>query len=193
MRIEIVNRPVARAYSAPGCEVGIGAFWHRHMIPIAAFFCRLNAVVMVSHSRDGELIARAVARTPLSTVRGSSSRGGREALERMVEALRGGRPGAFACDGPRGPALKVKMGVVTAARRAGVPIIPIACAARRAAILRSWDRTVLPFPGTRIIFGFGDPIPVAPEATQQECEQIRARLEELLHALDRLCDRRARA
>lgn len=183
----LINRDVARAYCVRGRKIGIGAFWHAHLIPIAGFCVDLNAVVMVSRSRDGELIARAVERTPLSTVRGSSSRGGREALDELIDAVRGGRPGAFACDGPKGPPREVKMGVVVAAKRTGAPIIPIAFAAARALRLRSWDRTVIPVPGTRAAFAFGDPIPVPPDASDADCDRIRGELKLLLDSLEQRC------
>jgi lysophospholipid acyltransferase (LPLAT)-like uncharacterized protein len=192
LRLRVANRAVARAYAVPGRAVGIGAFWHRHLIPVAAFCCRLDAVAMISRSRDGELIARALARTPLGVVRGSSSRGGREALEELVEAVRAGRSGALACDGPRGPARRVKPGVVVAAQRTGVPIVPISCAARHRTVLRSWDRTLVPWPGTRVVVAFGDPIRVPPDADDARRESIRADLERLLIRMEQACEAAAR-
>lgn len=187
MSMELINRGVARDYCVRGRRIGIGAFWHQHMIPIASYCSYLNAVVMVSRSRDGELIARAVERTPLGTVRGSSSRGGREALDELIEAVRGGRPAAFACDGPKGPPREVKMGVVVAAKRTGAPIVPISFAAARAVRLRNWDRTVVPIPGARVAFAFGDPIPVPPGASDADCERIRAGVQAALNSLEQRC------
>lgn len=190
LRLEVLGRPVAREYGVRGRKIGIGAFWHRHLIPMGGYFSRLNVVVMISRSRDGELIARALRRTPVGTVRGSSSSGGREALDEMIAAVKGGRPGAFTVDGPKGPARKVKQGVVLAAKSTGAPIIPLSFAARRAVVLRSWDGTVIPYPGTRAILAFGDPIPVAADAEPGECERIRADLEARLIRMERECEGR---
>lgn len=190
LRLEVLGRPVAREYAVRGRKIGIGAFWHRHLIPVGGYFSRLNAVVMISRSRDGELIARALRRTTLSTVRGSSSSGGREALDELIAAVRAGRPGAFAVDGPKGPARSVKPGIVIAARATGAPIVPLSFAARRAIVLRNWDGTVIPRPGTRAVLAFGEPIPVAADAGPEECERIRADLEARLTAMERECERR---
>jgi hypothetical protein len=145
---------------------------------------------MISRSRDGEMIARALRRTALTAVRGSSSAGGREALDELIAAVRSGRPGAFAVDGPRGPARQVKPGVVTAAQRTGVPIVPLSFAARRTVEAGSWDRTLIPLPGTRAVLAFGEPIAVPADAGDEARERIRRQLEQLLDQMEQECARR---
>src|SRR3989442_15475982 len=61
------------------------------------------ATVLVSRSRDGEIVARYLSRFGLDSVRGSTSRGGREAGRALVAAGRRGRGNAVVPRGPRGP------------------------------------------------------------------------------------------
>lgn len=117
---------------------------HRHM----------GMVAMASQSRDGEIVAGVLRRFGYGVVRGSSSRGGQEALMGCLLALReGGRP-ALAVDGPRGPAGSVKPGAERLAVSEGLPVVYGRVRARgwRA---RSWDRFLVPWPFTRVEIEYG--------------------------------------
>jgi lysophospholipid acyltransferase (LPLAT)-like uncharacterized protein len=104
-------------------------------------------------------------------------------LRQLARMLASGVPVGLLTDGPRGPALRSKIGVASLARLTGVPITPIAVAARPRLRLRSWDRTLLPLPFARVVFRFGDPIPV-PSDADPECEERLCR--ELDRELTRL-------
>ena len=58
--------------------------------------------------------------------------------------------------------------------------MPVGAAARRGRRLGSWDRMVLPWPGTTIAFVVGTPIAVPPDATPEAIESARAALESAL-------------
>jgi lysophospholipid acyltransferase (LPLAT)-like uncharacterized protein len=47
----------------------------------------------------------------------------------------------------------------------------------------SWDRFILPYPFSRGIFLWGEPITVSPTATASELEQKRVELEETLNRM----------
>jgi lysophospholipid acyltransferase (LPLAT)-like uncharacterized protein len=163
---------------ARGGEPFIGVIWHEDLVFLANVFRGTGFTILVSRSRDGELGARIAHRLGLRTVRGSSSRGGEEALGEIVDLARGGASVAFIADGPRGPRREMKMGAVVAAKLSGRPIVPITCAMRHAIRLNSWDRMRIPVPFTRIVGCAGDPIHVAPDASRAECERIRQRVQE---------------
>ncbi|HEX8169476.1 MAG TPA: lysophospholipid acyltransferase family protein [Thermoanaerobaculia bacterium] len=168
------------------------AFWHSHLLPVLGCARWRHPIsVMVSRSHDGELIARVLGHYGVASARGSSSRGGSAALREFVREGREGRNLVFTPDGPRGPARVAKEGVVTAARLTGLPLQPIAVAARRKKFLGSWDRMLLPFPFTRTVCVYGEPLLVPRDA---EAEPWRARLEQTLNALsdeaERLVDER---
>ncbi|MCS6327382.1 MAG: lysophospholipid acyltransferase family protein [Nitrospira sp.] len=102
------------------------AFWHAQQLMMPLAIPRLEAHVLISQHRDGELIRRIIARFGLDAVRGSSTRGGAEALRRMIRIGRSGGNLALTPDGPKGPRQIAKVGVVQLARATGCPIIPMA-------------------------------------------------------------------
>ena len=138
---------------------------------------RTGGVVMVSASRDGDIIADTVARFGMRPVRGSSRHGGREALDLMIDALRaGGVSAGVIVDGPRGPALDAKPGAVLLARATGLPIVPGTWWVRPLLRVGSWDRTLVPLPFSRIVFAFAEPLLVPPDAGPEAIEAARVEL-----------------
>ncbi len=164
-------------------EPVILAFWHEQLVMMPFAYRGPRACIMVSRHRDGELIARAVRPLGIVTVRGSSTRGWSGGLKSMLRVFRQGADLAFAPDGPRGPRYVAKSGVLQVARVTGAPIFPIAAAARWSLRVGSWDRLIIPFVGSRIVYAAGAPLRVARDATADELERARATLE---HELTRL-------
>ncbi len=151
-----------------GRRAEVGAIWHRDVLLAAAFFRDRGFAVGVSRSRDGDRIAALLAVLGFAPPpRGSSSRGAVPALLGLVRLVRHGTTVAIITDGPRGPALEPKPGVVALARLTDVPVTPVAFAASPRIRFGSWDRTVLPLPFARVRVHFGDPIAV-PRATPTE-------------------------
>ena len=107
------------------------AFWHAHLLLMLHSKWRAPVVVMISRSRDGEYIARVFDHYGVESARGSSTRGGGEALREMIRDARAGKNIVFTPDGPRGPNRIVKAGLVLAAQATGLPIVPIAFAAKK--------------------------------------------------------------
>ena len=106
-------------------------------------------------------------------MRGSSSRGGPQALAELTDLVRSGWGSAIVADGPRGPAQQAKIGCVLAARNSGTPLIPWACHAEPNMRAKNWDRTMIPKPFARITVAFGDPIFVPAGADRKTCESMR--------------------
>lgn len=166
-----------REWEARG-ERFILAFWHRHLLLMPYAYRGRRISVLVSQSRDGELIARTVARLGIDSSRGSSSRGGAAGLRTLLRKAEEGYDLAFTPDGPRGPARVVQPGVILAAAATGFPIQPVALAATRCRRLRSWDRFVVPLPLSTVHFVYGEPLAVARRA------DISAAAAELKRRLD---------
>jgi lysophospholipid acyltransferase (LPLAT)-like uncharacterized protein len=133
------------------------AFWHGEMLGGLAYHAPHGYAVMVSSHRDGEIIARILAAIGSSSIRGSSSRGGREALVGMIRHLRAGGRGAITPDGPRGPRHSFAPGTLVAAARTGSPIVVLRVHADRAWRLNSWDRFMIPKPFARVTIAHGGP------------------------------------
>jgi len=173
-------------------EPHIFAFWHARMLPLTFTHRGRGAAVLVSRSRDGELIARTIERLGFVTARGSSTRGGREGALEMLEWAGNGRIlHGITPDGPRGPAERVKPGLVWLASRTGRPVVPVATAASRGWTLESWDRFRIPAPFARVIMGYGEPLIVPPDLDDRAAEGWRDRLEQAMHAITRDVARRA--
>lgn len=150
------------------------AFWHRHLLLMPYAYRGRKISVLVSQSKDGELIARTVAHFGIAAARGSSSRGGVLGMRTLLRQGAEGYDLAFTPDGPRGPATKVQPGVILAAAHTGFPIQPVALAASRAKRLHSWDRFVIPLPVSTVHFTYGEPLTVGrrddPQAAATELE-----------------------
>jgi hypothetical protein len=111
--------------------------------------------VLISRSRDGEIITRVTARLGFGAVRGSTSRGGGQAAAEMCERARAGYDLAITPDGPRGPRGSVAPGVARVAARGDLAIVPVGVASRPAWKARSWDRFLVPPPFARVWVVFG--------------------------------------
>jgi lysophospholipid acyltransferase (LPLAT)-like uncharacterized protein len=162
--------------------------WHgRLYLPV--FHHRGQGIVaMVSRHADGELISRIVHKMGYGTVRGSTGKGGREAFLQLLSHLKKGGVAAMIPDGPLGPACEFKMGTVLLAKQAGCPLIPITFAARPFWKLNSWDRTILPKPFSRAVICYGDPIVIPPEATAEELENWRLKIQTAMNDLVRAAE-----
>ena len=108
----------------------------------------LNA--LISTSKDGAWLTAFFATMGLCAVRGSSSKGGREAATELVRVLKTGADAGITPDGPRGPAYRVKPGALIVARRSGARIILVGVTYDSYWCLSGWDRFRLPKPFSRI-------------------------------------------
>lgn len=169
----------------------IFVLWHARLLPLIYTHRGRDAAVLVSRHRDGELVTRIIERLGYVAARGSSTRGGEEgALELLAHAAEGRLIG-ITPDGPRGPAGRLKPGVVWLASRTGLPVVPVAAAAGASWVLRSWDRFRVPRPFARVIVACGEPLQVPPDLDRAEAERWRVRLEAALEAHTRVVAERA--
>lgn len=154
------------------------ACFHGTML-FPVYYCRrYPGVVMVSRSYDGEIIDRSIRRMGYDTVRGSSSKGGKEALVEMIEQINDRRYcSGLAVDAPRGPSRKVKMGIVIVGRDTGQPVVPLVSWATSQVQFKSWDSMILPLPFSTIVMSFGRPTFVPKGLSNEEYEKIRADIE----------------
>lgn len=164
---------------APGAERPlIFALWHEGALCAAGTHRDRGVHVAVSRSRDGEHIAAVLARMGYGeSPRGSSTRGGAEALRALLRCLRAGGAVAILVDGPRGPAHVAKPGAIAAARLSGAPIVTIGFEARPCVRFASWDRMRLPLPFARVRIHYGEPLRVARDAPEPAAEAARTALE----------------
>jgi len=169
----------------------IYAMWHGRLLLLPYLYGHRGAHVLTSRSRDGELVARWIRRFGLVPVRGSSSRGGADAVRLLARAIQAGREVVVVPDGPRGPREVLKPGVIALARLSGAPIVPTAVGASREWRLRSWDEFRIPRPFARCVVRFGEPIRVSRAADRAGEEAARKEVEAALRGLSWQVDEEA--
>jgi lysophospholipid acyltransferase (LPLAT)-like uncharacterized protein len=176
LRVYVVRGDIEQTVRARRCNV-IYAFWHGHLLYLMYRYRRSGVYILVSQSRDGEMLSRILRRFGLPTIRGSSSRGGQRSLLELVRRARAGASAGLAPDGPRGPRHQAQSGIIALARLTEVPIIPVAVGARWKIEFQSWDRLLLPLPGSRVVVAYGEPVVVPSDADAEVLEQKRQELE----------------
>jgi lysophospholipid acyltransferase (LPLAT)-like uncharacterized protein len=148
------------------------AGWHGDLWHSSHALRRQQISVLVSTHRDGELVARVLARMGYGLVRGSSTRGGAHALREITRAARDDAGDlAFTIDGPKGPARQAKDGILYAASRTGLPIVPIGVWVDRAWRARSWDRLMIGKPFARVAVVLGDELRIPADVDHRELQQ----------------------
>jgi len=160
----------------------IFGFWHGRILAAILRFRDSNITVITSQNFDGEWIARVTARFGYGSARGSTSKGGSRALVQLRRVLDQGGSAAFTVDGPRGPAKIAQPGAVWLAGATGHPVLPFHIEATSAWTLHSWDRHLIPKPGSHVVVAIGEPLYV--ESTEPAV--VETRRVALEHALARL-------
>ncbi|HEX7581268.1 MAG TPA: lysophospholipid acyltransferase family protein [Thermoanaerobaculia bacterium] len=188
LRIRLVGEANREAIVARGRPV-LYAIWHQRMVLGILKFPYTRMVTMASRSKDGDVIASFLGFWGFRAVRGSSSRGGKEALTEMIDALRGTtRWAALTPDGPRGPARRSKPGVWRLAEQLDAPILPVGTSCSRPKFLDSWDRYLVPLPFTRAVVVFGPPVERLPgESVEAFLARVDAAIDRETEEADRLC------
>jgi lysophospholipid acyltransferase (LPLAT)-like uncharacterized protein len=174
-----------------GREAVILCFWHNRIVYSTYHLYnelqlkRHPVKVLISRSRDGELIARVIEALGGETARGSTSRGGSRALRKLTRLLKKGPVAVVTTpDGPRGPVYRAQAGTVLLAQLSGAPVFPVSYSAEKTWRLRSWDRFMVPKPFSRISLVVGPSLRFARDQDEAGREQARLELEGALLATD---------
>ncbi len=178
--VDLENVKKAKDFSSKGNY--LAALWHQNILATLMAHKDIGRHAMIiSRSKDGELVARAAELLGNIAVRGSSHRGGFEAKTNMAKYLQEGISGAISVDGPKGPAKESKNGIVELARDIQVAILPIIALPQRYISLKSWDRFRIPIPFTKILVAYAEPIIVDKNLERERFVIIR---EKIKHELD---------
>jgi len=168
-------------------EPVIGALWHNRALLTPNFYRYLGGkkiMIMASRSWEGILASRILKLFGIESTYGSTGKGGKEALNEMVQTcLKGKYNLGITPDGPLGPAEKVKPGAILLAQKTGLPIYPISYYAKRVIRLKSWDRFIIPLPFNHIVAMAGKPIRVPKELSSEQRKNYQFQLEEELKRL----------
>ena len=146
------------------------ASWHEHSLAGVLSQKGLPYCFLISPSRDGEMVSFLSKKLGYQTVRGSSSRGGKEASSELIrKALDEKMPIAITVDGPRGPRRKCKAGIVKVALSCQGTVVPICAVSQSPWVLKkTWDQTKIPKPFSKIVCQFGEGIRIPESLTSDE-------------------------
>ena len=193
LRLRVVGEEIAL-----GCLSDYGrvivAVWHQRFLAAIGYvtkFRHFKPMVMISQSRDGELAARVAKKLGLVPVRGSSSRGGLNAMLTIMEALKDNQAVVHIVDGPRGPKGVVKPGLISMAKMSGAVILPVIVSADKAWVAGSWDRFMIPKPFSRVTVEWGQPFVVPRDIDSERFEELRDAVEKYLSQGHAEADRQA--
>lgn len=157
--------------------------WHQQVFSAIYHFQNYQIYkpsIMISQSKDGEIVSRLAKRVGWSPVRGSSSKGGREALKGMIDKLTETKLACHIVDGPRGPLGKVKAGVIRLAHVTGATIVPFYVSAENAWNFKSWDKFLLPKPFSKVMLRFDKMIKFNEVQEEARFEEQRKQLEKIM-------------
>jgi lysophospholipid acyltransferase (LPLAT)-like uncharacterized protein len=136
-------------------------FWHDSLA--GPLKIRAKVKILISQHADGELIAQVCERLGFGTIRGSTTRGGAEALLDMIRGNHQSSHLAVTPDGPRGPRHKLQPGVILVASLSELAIVPVGVGYTHAWRAKSWDRFIVPIPLSTIVGVLGEPIHIPPK------------------------------
>jgi lysophospholipid acyltransferase (LPLAT)-like uncharacterized protein len=175
----VVGQPVIENY--------IGALWHNRLLLIGfilqKYIPQRPNTLLVSASRDGELLAEAMKRFGFAAVRGSSSRLGATAILQLTDVLASGRDMGITPDGPLGPVYELGPGIVFLAQKANIGVVPVHVEYSSFWRLKSWDKFLIPRPFCKARVTFGPVHRVKPTNTPEEFEAERLRLQDEMMSL----------
>lgn len=192
-RIEVITDPEAGKY-VDGLDPAIYAFWHGRLLMMAVIHpYDYHMHVLVSKNEIGILADYCMRQFGIKFIRGSSrnpskpdlDKGGSEAFKQMLDTLDRGFPVGITPDGPLGPVHKVNKGAIMASMYSQKPIIPLSYASKRGYHAKSWDRFLIPYPFTKLVFKIGKPIQVPDDGDVVEySKQLEAVLNQDMQELD---------
>ncbi len=158
------------------------AVWHEYILPILYLRGRSNTSILTSRHTDANILTEVLRHFGYGHVRGSTARGGSQALLELLELCRTQNLGT-AGDGPRGPRRQMAPGLAYLSSKLQIPMAPYAVGFDRPYRMGTWDRFAIPRWGSRVRIIFGPRVQVPPNADRTELEVYRLRMEKLLEEL----------
>jgi lysophospholipid acyltransferase (LPLAT)-like uncharacterized protein len=161
--------------------------WHQHLLLVSRWAVGrripgMKIGFLISPSRDGNAPSTLAQWYGATTIRGSSTHTGPQALRTMYKQIRDEKISPFITpDGPKGPRFEFKGGAIVLAQLCGVPVVPIAFSAKTASVMRTWDKFVLPRPFTKVVLQFGEPFMPPRKASAEELQQMQQQMAERMH------------
>lgn len=157
LRYRFVNRHYTDDYLKNNKPV-IFAIWHGEFATFLYAHRKLNAILIVSPSKDGNIIGNFLNSLGVRTTRGSSTREGLKALLTAARLMK--KEKLFSCltvDGPTGPRFEAKPGIFLLAHSSDIPIVPVRVSAESCFRLSTWDKQEIAYPFSKVRIIYGEP------------------------------------
>ena len=175
-----------------GDEYFVLCVWHDALLLptfAAPRWLRKRCCCLVSQHQDGSYLADAMAWMDYTTVRGSTKRGGVEALRQLVNDT-AGKHIIVTPDGPRGPRRKLKHGAAFVAAQTGRRLLPGAFVVNRGwRIPGSWTDLLVPMPFTTVYIMTGEPISIPEGISRAELGDYVIAAQQAMDVLNAEADR----
>lgn len=127
------------------------ASFHQDDAAVLKKFAHRNIGIMVSPSKDGEILAQVCNHLGYQLIRGSSNKKAIASVIASLKFLKKGHRLAIAVDGPRGPYGDVKEGIIRISEKTKCPIIPIAVLPNSYwEFSKAWNKPRLPKPFAKV-------------------------------------------
>lgn len=162
----------------------IYVFWHEYIAFPITLWREYDLALLVSRHRDADWLIRAAYHLGFETVRGSTNRGGSEAIRELKRQAEE-HDLVITPDGPRGPRREMAMGPIYLASRLKMPIVPVGFGFDRPWRMKTWDRFAFPRFASRGRAVFGPRVHIPRKLKRQGLEAYRVYLESMLNGL---CD-----
>jgi hypothetical protein len=170
--------PAAEDHPGPMIYV----FWHEYILFPIYLRGHCNLAMLLSQHRDAEILSHAAGHLGFEFVRGSTTRGGVQALRELMAKSRD-LSLAITPDGPRGPRRTLAQGAVYLSSRLGMPLVAMGIGFDRPWRLKSWDRFAIPRPFSRARALMSPAMVIPPGLDRDGLEHYRLEVERLLNRL----------
>ncbi|MCP5063044.1 MAG: lysophospholipid acyltransferase family protein [Ignavibacteriae bacterium] len=161
------------------------AFWHGTMLLPWYLKKNENFYTIISKSKDGEILSRVLTNWNYNVERGSSSKGGSEVLNVLIDKAKSGSSISITPDGPRGPEKELKAGAVIIAKKTGIPLVLLGIRISKKVKLSSWDKFQIPYPFAKVSAVYSEPIFIDKDLSYQETDEMIKKVSIELNSLQK--------
>lgn len=166
--------PDTLAYDPDGRERYLYCTWHDSIMFPLFMGRHCHSAGIVSRHQDGSYLAEAMKLINVKPVRGSSGKGGAQALRESIAVTRDHHI-TVTPDGPRGPEHVMKDGIVFLAAKSGRRIAPLTFQCSSCWRLRgSWTDLIVPRPFSRVKLIVGKPIEIPKKLSREQLDEYTA-------------------
>ena len=136
------------------------SLWHGRFLFVSYFITKWNysSYAIAGHHQDANRIASILSKWGFKLIRGSSSKGGKDVIKKMIFHFKNNETICITSDGPRGPINIAKPGSIKVAMESNAIILPITGMANKYWIINSWDKFIIPKPFSTIYMNIGPKI-----------------------------------